>query len=185
MSRDPRPPHPELPRSLQAPVDGVPFSAYLTVEAARLDHLPDAAVLAWLEIKQAAFGRAEERWADRLADALAADPVPGQPPFDEVYEELLGQALFRWARAVAPLDRDVAAWITFQRQALAAGDPAAFARDLGLTPGDELRLACHWRHRMTDPEVSARARAALDGPLPPMPALAVSPIVFPPGKEPA
>ncbi len=185
-----------LPRSLSAPIEGVPFMAYLTLEAARLDGIPDADVIAWMGLDEARFGgvapgsgarfaRASDLWTERLDEALAAVPAPGERPFDEVYEELLGQTLLWWARSVAPLDRDVGSFVTYQRHALAAVDPEAFSRDLGLTNGDDLRLARHWRRRMTDPEVSERARAAMEGPLPPMPALTLSPLVFPPRKEPA
>lgn len=168
-----------LPESLREPIEGVSFAAYLLVEAARLDGLAPAAVLGWLGVRESVFVRAEERWSDLLADELAR----GSARFDEIYEDFLGRALSLWARPVDPLDRDVEAWITFQRHMLAAGDPGELARRAGLTPGDELRLARLWRGRFAAPEVAARGAAAWSGPLLPLPALRLTPIAFPPTQE--
>ncbi|WP_437491994.1 hypothetical protein WME75_16785 [Sorangium sp. So ce1014] len=169
-----------LPEALRAPIEGVSLGHYLIVEAARLDGLPVPAVLAWLDVPQRAFARAEELWSERVSDALACD----DERFDALYEDALGWALSLWARPVDPLDRDIGAWMTFQRHALDAIDPGELARRAGLTPGDELRLARLWRARLADPEVLALAEAAMSGPLAPLPAVAVSPFVFPPAPVP-
>lgn len=167
-----------LPDALREPVEGVSFAAYLIVEAARLDALPERAVLGWIGVRQAAFERAEESWSERLGDALA-----DTPGFDEVYEDLLGRALALWSRAIDPLDRDIDAWMRFQRHALAADDPGDFARRAGLTPGDEVRLARLWRARLASPDLGARAALAWSAPLGPMPAVTLSPFVFPKPPE--
>jgi len=119
---------------------------------------------------------AEEQWSARLSDELARD----RALFDALYEDLLGRALSLWVRPVEPLDRDVEAWMTFQRHALKAGDPGRVARHLGLTLADELRLARLWRGRLATPEIAARAEAAWSGPLPPLPKLTLGPIHLPP-----
>lgn len=175
-----------LPARLRQPILGVPFLVFLTVEAARLDGIADGAVLAWLGVGEAAFARVEEAWAERLDEALAGGPAPADgvgEPFDEVYEDLLGQALARWARPVPPLDRDVESWIAYLRHAQLADDPGELARKLGLSPGDEVRLARLWRARTGAPDIAARAQSAMDGPLGPLPRLSLSPLVFPPAKE--
>jgi len=169
----------ELPDALREPIEGVSLAAYLFVEAARLDALPLPAVLRWLGVREGAFARAEEPWSERVADELAREGSH----FDALYDDLLGRALSRWARPVEPLDRDVEAWMTFQRHALAADDPSEIARGAGLTAGDELRLARLWRERLVSPEIAARAGEAWSGPLPPLPKLALAPIVFPPTPE--
>lgn len=166
-----------LPEALREPVAGVSFAAYLCVEAARLDGLPDRAVLAWLGVTESTFARAEERWDERLSDELAREGAE----LDAMYDDLLGRALSLWHRAIDPLDRDVAAWIAYQRR---AGDTPDLGRERGLTLGDELRLARLWRGRVTDPEVATVAVAAWSAPLPPMPALVLSPLVFPPATGP-
>jgi hypothetical protein len=168
-----------LPEALREPIEGVSFAAYLFVEAARLDALPLAAVLGWLGVREGAFARAEEPWSERVADELARDGSH----FDALYEDLLGRALSRWARPVDPLDRDVEAWMTFQRHTLAADDPGEIARRAGLTAGDELRLARLWRGRLAGPDIAERAGEAWSGPLPALPKLALSPIVFPPAPD--
>ena len=165
-----------LPEALREPIDGVSLATYLFVEAARLDGLSEPAVLGWLGVPWRAFARAEERWSARLSDELARD----RALFDELYEDLLGRALSLWGRPIEPLDRDVEAWMTFQRHALEAGDPGKLARHLGLTIADELRLARLWRGRLATPETAARAEAAWSGPLPPLPKLTLGPIHLPP-----
>jgi len=170
-----------LPEALREPLEGVSLAAYLFVEAGRLDALPLASLLGWLGVRESAFERAEERWSERVADELTREG----PPFDEVYEDLITRALSLWSRSVTPLDHDVEAWMMFQRHALAAADPGAMARRLGLTAGDEMRLARSWRDRLRAPEIAARAVAAWTAPLSPLPALSFSPIVFPPPLEPA
>jgi hypothetical protein len=169
-----------LPEAVREPIEGVSFAAYLVVEAARLDGLPFLTVLGWLGVRQRAFARAEELWSERVSDELAREGAH----FDEVYEDLLTQALSLWARSIEPLDREVEAWMTFQRHALAAEDPGAMARRAGLTVGDEMRLARLWRGRLATAEIAARAMAAWSGPLLPLPKLSLSPIVFPPTPEP-
>jgi hypothetical protein len=165
-----------IPEDLRSPIERVSLASYLIIEAARLDGLPQAAVLSWLGVHEKDFARAHELWSDRVTDALAH----GDGAFDALYEELLGRALFLWARRVDPLDRDVAAWVTFQRHALEADDPDELARSAGLTPGDEMRLARYWRACLADPATAAAAEEAMSGPLAPMPKLAVTPFVFPP-----
>jgi hypothetical protein len=169
----------QLPEALRAPIEGVSFADYLFVEAARLDALPVGSVLAWLGVRSKAFARAEERWNDRLSEELAREGGH----FDEQYEELLTRALSVWARSVEPLDSDVEAWMIFQRHALAAEDPSEMARGLGLTIGDEMRLARSWRERLADPEIAVRAEAAMSGPLLPLSKVSLSPFVFPPTLE--
>ena len=170
-----------IPEALCAPAFGVSLAAYLIVEASRLDALPQPAVLAWLGLRESAFSRAEDRWSDRVANALARD----DSEFDALYQDLVSRALSLWARRLAPLDGEIEAWMTFQRHALAASDPGELARGLGLTPGDELRLARLWRERLLDPEIAARAAVAWSAPLGPLPSLSLSPIVFPPATEPS
>lgn len=170
-----------LPEALRAPIGGVSLAAYLFVEASRLDALPLPAVLAWIGLRGSVFERAEEGWNDRLADALAGEG----PELDLLYQELVSRALSLWARRIAPLDTDVEAWMTFQRHALASADPGEHARGLGLTPGDELRLARLWSERLLDPAIAARAVAAWSAPIQPLPRLTVAPLVFPPVVEPS
>jgi hypothetical protein len=169
-----------LPEALRDPIEGVSLAAYLFVEAAHLDALPTPAVLRWLGVRERAFERAEDRWSELVAEELERE----EARFDEMYEDLLTRALSLWARSIEPLDRDVEAWMTFQRHALEAGEPGEVARRAGLTAGDELRLARLWRDRIRSPEVAARAAAAWAGPLLPLPALSMSPLVFPPALEP-
>ncbi len=171
----------QLPEALRASVDGVSLAAYLFVEASRLDALPLSAVLAWLGLRESVFDGAEERWSDRVADELAREGSE----FDALYQALLSRALARWTRRIAPLDSEVEAWMTFQRHALAAADPGELARELGLTAGDELRLAHLWRERMLHPEIAARASSAWSALLGPLPRLTLSPLVFPPTVEPS
>ena len=169
----------ELPEALREPLLGVPFAAFIVVEAARLDELPEAAVLGWLGVRESAFARVEERFRDIVSEELAKEGSS----FDDLHEDLLGRALSLWARPVEPLDRDVEAWIAFQRHALLADDPGAMAQKSGLTPGDEVRLARLWRSRLALPEVAARAEAAMSGPLSPLPKLSLAPFAFPPSME--
>ncbi|WP_437300248.1 hypothetical protein [Sorangium sp. So ce426] len=170
-----------IPAALRAPIEGVSIAHYLVVEAAQLDGLPVPAVLEWLGVPRRAFARAEELWSERVADALAGE----DGGFDALYEDAIGRALSLWARAVDPLDREFGAWMTFQRHALEADDPGELARRAGLTRGDELRLARLWRGRLVEaePELVALAEAVMSGPLAPLPALTVSPFVFPPAEE--
>jgi hypothetical protein len=170
-----------IPEPLRAPIEGVSLAAYLFVEASRLDALPLPAVLAWLGLRVSVFDRVEERWSDRLADELARDGSE----LDVLYQDLLSRALGCWTRRVAPLDTEVEAWMNFQRHALGSTDPGELARGLGLTAGDELRLARLWHERLLDPAIAARAVAAWTAPLAPLPHLALSPLVFPPVVEPS
>lgn len=168
-----------LPEPLGAPIAGVSLAAYLVVEAALLDDLPRATVLAWLGVGQAAFARAEPRFSERIFTELAREGAE----FDEHYQRLLAKALSLWSRRVQPLDEHLEAWITYQRHALEAPDPAdpgAFARGLGLTPGDELRLDHLWQERLSDPALAARAAESWSLPLAPLPPLTLAPLVFPP-----
>ncbi|MEP7126073.1 MAG: hypothetical protein ABJE95_34390 [Byssovorax sp.] len=174
------PPLLRIPEAWRAPVEGVSLAAYLVVEASRLDGLPLPAVLAWLGLRESVFDRVEERWSDRIADELARDGAGT----DALYQELLSHALSLWGRRTAPLDAEIEAWMTFQRHALAAADPGELARGLGLTAGDELRLAWLWQHRLLDPAIAARAAEAWSAPIAPLPRLALSPLVFPPAVEP-
>jgi hypothetical protein len=174
-----------VPEAWRRPLHGVSLGAYLVVEAARMDGISETEALTWLGVSPAAFARAEGPWADRIDDALAADSAAGERPFDEVYEELLGEVLSRWKRPVPPLDQDIESWIAMQRHSLLADDPEDLSRRLGLSAGDELRLDRLWRERMKDPAIAARAQAALDGPLLPLPRPAVAPLVFPPNTVPS
>lgn len=169
-----------LPDAWRAPIDGVSLAAYLVVEASRLDALPLRAVLAWLGLRESVFERAEERWSDRITDEMAREGSES----DALYQDLVSRALSLWARRTPPLDTEIEAWMTFQRHALAAADPGGLARKLGLTAGDELRLARLWSDRLRDPAIAARAASAWTAPLGPLPALSLSPIVFPPAPEP-
>lgn len=169
----------ELPDSLREPIAGVSFADYLFVEASRLDGLSERDVLRWLGIREAAFARAEGPWSNRVNEELARDGSG----FDELYQELLGRALSAWGRSVSPLDRDVAAWVAFQQHTLAAADPDEVPRRAGLTPGDEMRLARLWRQRLADPEIAARAAAAMARRSPPLPAIDIAPFVFPPDVQ--
>jgi hypothetical protein len=170
-----------IPDTWRAPIEGVSLAAYLLVEASRLDGLPLPAVLAWLGLRESVFERAEERWSDRIADGLAREGSE----LDVLYHDLVSRALALWTRRTAPLDDEIEAWMTYQRHALAAADPAELARKLGLTSGDELRLARQWRARLLDPAIAARAAAAWSSPLASLPGLSLSPIVFPPAVEPS
>jgi hypothetical protein len=167
---------PELPETWREPICGVSLAAYMLVEAARLDGLPISAVLAWIGVRESAFTRAEDIWSDRIADALDQDDAA----FDELYEDLLGRALSLWSRSVEPLDRDVEAWINFQRHSFETTDPGDMARRAGLTIGDEMRLVRLWYMRLSDPEIAARAVDAWSAPLTPLPKLVIVPFVFPP-----
>jgi hypothetical protein len=76
-------------------------------------------------------------------------------------------------REVAPLDRDVTAWLDFFRTFSAQPDPTAYLESLGLDETDLFRLMGLWQERMaTDPAVR---RAASD-------AMAVDPNPIPPLK---
>ena len=168
-----------LPAALREPLDGVSFATYLFVEASRLDDLSLPAVLGWLGVRASAFAQVEARWSQIVADALADEALA----FDALYDELLGRALACWPRPVDPLDRDVQAWIMFQRHALASMDPGDVGRRLGLTAGDELRLARAWRGPLAIPETAARAASAWSSPLLPLPGLSLPKLLFPPALE--
>jgi len=170
-----------LPVSLREPIRGVSLSTYLFVEAARLDAIPLPALLAWLGVKESAFAGVEEQWNDRIAVELEQEGAR----FDELYEDLIGRALSSWARRIDPLDGAIEAWMMFQRHALSAADSNEMVRRAGLTPGDEVRLTRLWHQRLTDPEIAARAARAWVAPLEELPALIISPFVFPPPAEPA
>ncbi|MFO0551171.1 MAG: hypothetical protein U0271_22460 [Polyangiaceae bacterium] len=172
LARDPA----LLPPALRGSISGVTFFAYLAVEAAQLDHIEPERVLAWLSIGAADFDKAGEVFSERVAEALS--DIEG---FDAVYEDLLGQFVELWSRPVEPLSSDAVAWIAYQRHALASAEPEQLAAKLGLTPGDELRLARRWRQRLTDPAVAAAALQAMDGPLPALPELTLPELSFPPG----
>lgn len=172
---DPRPTESAEGQPMEELIAGVSLDVYLTVEAARLDGLDEAAVLAWLGVRPTDFERAEERWRDRIDDALAGDDG-----FEAVYLAGIERALARWSREVDPLDRDVDAWIQYQRHGLAAGDGADVGARLGLTAGDEVRLGATWRSRLRDPAIATRAASAMDAPLRPLPTVRVAPLVFPP-----
>jgi hypothetical protein len=163
-----------VPEPLRRPIHGVPFATIIFVDAARLDALPERAVLDWLAVRERDFARAEAAWNDRLDEELAREASE----LDGLYEEWLGRALSLWSRRVDPLDRDVAAWVAFQRHRLDADD--ARAEELGLTAGDELRLARMWRARTTEPLVAERALSAWSEPHLGLPSVALSPFVFPP-----
>lgn len=164
-----------LPEALRAPVSGVSFADYLVVEASRLDGLPLPPVLALLGLSPLAFERAEDHFGERLDDELSRDGST----FPDLYQDLLARALALFTRSIDPLDRDIEAFMTYQRHALDAGDPGQFARDLGLTPGDEIRLARRWNERLADPSIAERAQRALLAPLAPLPALTLAPLVVP------
>lgn len=171
-----------LPEAVREPIEGVSFTAYLLVEAARLDGIADRSVLSWLGVRETSFARAEERWSDLLSDELAREGGL----FDEVYEDLVGRALSLWARAVDPLDHDVEAWMAYQRLALLAESPDEVAKKVGLTRGDEIRLARLWRRRLAESaDLAAIAAAAWSGRASPLPKITLSPLVFPPAREPA
>jgi hypothetical protein len=175
-----------LPATLLEPIEGVTFAAYLFVEAARLDGLATAAVLSWLGIRRVHYERAEERWSERVDSELLreSDGDEATASFDALYEEALTLALLVWRRRVEPLDSDVTSWITYQRHVLDALDPQTVAEKVGLTPGDEMRLAHLWRERVALPEIAARAVDAWSGPLLPLPAVTLEPILFPPLEAP-
>lgn len=161
-----------LPERLRESVRGISFGSFLFVEAARLDELPTPAVLAWLGIRESLFESVESVWNDRVNDELDRD----EGVFDELYANLLGNALSYWNRAIVPLDADVQSWICLQRHLLGAPD---FARQLGLTAGDEMRLERLWRMRLSDPAIAAMATEAWSSPLLPLPKITVAALSVP------
>lgn len=161
-----------LPQSLRAPLGSVTLTQYVIVEASRLDGIDQAQILAWLGLSAEAFEAVEEGWSERIADALTAEGSS----FDELYEDLLGRALELWPRAVDPLDRKIDAYLTYQRHNLETED---LGQRLGLTTGDEIRLARSWASRLADPQVAALAHAASALPLPPVPEVVIAPIQLP------
>lgn len=163
-----------LPEALRRPLRGVTFAHYLVVVASRLDAIATPAVLAWLGVPEEAHARVEARWDELVSDELTRDGGD----FDALYTERLGQALSLWGRAVEPLDHDLEAWLSYERHA--AESPALVAARTGLTPGDAVRLARHWRARLSDPGLARRAARALTEPLPPLPTITALPLCFPP-----
>ena len=165
-----------LPEALRKPIRKVSCAHFFCVIAAGLDNLPTPAVLAWLGVSETAYAFAGPRWEARVDAELTRE----NSAFDELYTELLGRALQLWSRPVPPLDTDVEAFISYQKQSQLAAHPGQLAARSGLTVGDEIRLTRLWQSRFHEPEIRAQAARALAAPPLPLPTLSPPPFSFPP-----
>jgi hypothetical protein len=159
------------------PFGRVSLPAFIAVQAARLDGIADDAILAWLGLDAVDLRQASPCWSSYLAQQLV------RPEFHLVFEELLESALSCWGRPIPPLDRDLEAWVAYRQLASRVEDPDAFARRLGLTAGDEIRLACMWRRRLKDRGLRTLARALTERPGLSLPKISVGRIFFPPPEH--
>jgi hypothetical protein len=155
-------PSPALP----SPLHGVTLEQYAGITAALAEGLPLADVLREEQIPADAWPQADAAWKVQIAK-----DGPSGPLFtDFCAKKALAEDTL--ARAVAPIDADLAAWMSFLRAygAHAAPDQLLAAAGLGLN--DLSRLRRRWDQRLKEDaklkEQAAEIAKKGPGPLPPL-----------------
>ncbi|MBI4955273.1 MAG: hypothetical protein HY908_24835 [Myxococcales bacterium] len=151
---------------LARPHTEVTLAAFATVVVGLEDGLPLAELLLRVGLPAEAWAAAREAWEERVVDDLEAGGT-----LAEELEAAKTRALLGWERGLAPLDRELRAYLDFERALAAADDAEAFLRAHGLRSSDPLRLLGVWAPRLADPEVQREALAILNelpGDVPPV-----------------
>lgn len=158
-------PSPPGPSHTEPEVDLPTFAA---VQAAVADGFAEDEVLAHHRVAPAAWSRSRAAWTQRLVE-----DGQGGPSF-AAYKTALHRREDELTREVAPIDRDLDAWLGFLA-AMAVEEPASLLGRTGLRLPDLSRLSRGWASRFqADPELERQAadkRAA--GPEPRVPELRV------------
>lgn len=159
------PPSREPDPSAERP-HGVSLEQYAGITTAVAEGFPLGAVLANERLSPASWAEAEPAWKVRVA----RDGVSGQV-FAEL-EQKRRIAEDTLARAVAPIDADLAAWMSFLRAYAAHPAPFAMLKEAGLGLNDLSRLQRGWARRMAEDRGLEKEAADLakrgPGPLPPI-----------------
>jgi hypothetical protein len=119
--------------------EGVAFGAYAFVTAGLSDGLPLEELLAHEDVDPRLWRSAEAAWLVRLTD----DVEKGGLLCLEL-GALQARARESWARAIPPLDRELRAWLDFQRLLAERDDPLGYLASLGVTLGDMVRIQGDW-----------------------------------------
>lgn len=154
-----------MPKAAPEGSDKVTIEVLAHVHAGLAEQHPLDALLDLEGVSAAAFKHAEIGLRQRIAaDAmLRAD-----------YEEALVAAEDRFARSVAPLDDELAAWLALLDGYAAAPAPFAYLTRLGLRLSDVGRLRRAWARRAeADPDLDSRIATLRKGKLPKLGALRI------------
>ena len=155
----------------------ISLEVYAHVVAALGEGYRLAEILEHEGISEDAWDDAEDHWVDRLDESAEGDMA-----LHDELDRAVWRARQRFARPVAPLDTDVAAWLVLQHHASTSERPMATLAKHDLFLGDWVRLGEAWAERFsTDPDVRAAAERAL--PLlaeTPLPEITPGPRVLPP-----
>jgi hypothetical protein len=143
----------------------VTIALFAHVQAAVDDAWPLADVLGREGIPQATWDRAELTLRTQVARDVTARVE---------YEEALVAAQDRFARSVAPVDAEPAAWLALLDAMAAAPAPFSFLTRRGLRMSDVARLRRSWARRIEeDAELERQITELRSKRLPPLPALRV------------
>jgi hypothetical protein len=147
---------------------GVPLSLYVAITVALAQGFELGDVLSHEGVSVEQWEHAERVWSL----ACASDDPALLDAYDRAFEER--QRLF--ARPVAPLDSDLAAWACFVQHWLAAPDPERFFGELGLGMSDGHLLHSAWSARLAqDPSLRERFGELLGAAPGKLPMLEVAP----------
>ncbi len=171
-------PSPEL-------VHGVSLEQYAGITVALAEGFPLDAVLTNERMTRDAWGRAEPAWKVRVAKEGIAGPLFAELSAKRaVAEDCL-------ARGVAPIDADLAAWMSFLAAYGAHAAPFELLQGNGLGLNDLSRLQRRWARRMAEdprlPKQAAELAKKGPGPLPPLRVdrSVLKPFPWSPGAAPA
>lgn len=120
---------------------GIDLATFAAVQAAVADGFPEEEVLAHHHLEAAAWSRARAAWTQRLVEEGQGGALFGQ------YKAALHRREDELGREVAPIDRDLDAWLGFVA-AMAAEEPASLLGRTGLRLPDLSRLSRAWERQL-------------------------------------
>jgi hypothetical protein len=168
------------PMSADAPaqaatVHGVTLEEFAGVSTALAEGLPLDAILASESIPKEAWLAAEAQWKIRAAKDGAAGPI-----FAELCDRRV-VAEDSLQRSVAPIDSDLAAWMSFLKAYGTHPSPFDMLEGLGLGLNDMARLSRSWAKRMArEPALEKQAADLARKGVGPVPRLRVEPAAIKP-----
>lgn len=154
---------------------GLTVEQYAGIAAAVAEGLPLDTPLAWEGLSRRAWKAADLAWKQRLTQE-----GPEGPLFRE-HTEARARAEDWLSRDVAPLSRDLGAWLGFLEAQRTAAAPFEALKASGLRLSDVARLARLWARRFDEkPDMVERAAALVRKGLGPVPKLTFSPVDYKP-----
>jgi hypothetical protein len=135
-----------VPAAVPPAIEGVALEQYAGVSAAIIEGFPLPVVLESEGLDAGAWPRVSLRWSQRLAKDGAGGPLAA------AYRDTLAFARGWLGRRVAPLDDDLAAWLSFLNAWSAHPAPFDLLDELDLLPSDVSRIQGAWAQRIEKDE---------------------------------